>query len=68
MSHGATEVGAGLLGAMAREMRISKNDFLLFVECKLSGEIYLTKMLSENQVQELPPEPTQPASKKMPKQ
>lgn len=51
MSHGASEIGDNLISRMAREMRISRADFLRFVECEMSGTDYETKMISEGQVQ-----------------
>lgn len=39
-SHGKSEVGEGLIGAMARETRLSVADFRKLVECTLSKEEY----------------------------
>jgi len=50
ISHGASEIGNRLISCMVREMRISKADFLRFVNCEMSGDEYRTKMISEGQV------------------
>ena len=50
ISHGEVEIGTGLLGRMARELRVSKAEFLQLVSCKITGEVYRNKMVSEGQV------------------
>ena len=50
ISHGEKEIGSGLIGAMARETRLRKNEFLALVECSLSAEEYAGKMLSEGHI------------------
>ncbi len=50
MSKGAAEIDNHLIACMAREMRLSKPEFLNFVACTMSGDDYLQKMIVENQV------------------
>src|SRR5579871_2178995 len=40
ISHGENEIGDRLLGMMARQLRLSKRDFLELVDCPLSLDEY----------------------------
>lgn len=41
VSHGEKEIGDKLLGLMARQLRLSKREFLDLVECPLSEDAYI---------------------------
>jgi predicted RNA binding protein YcfA (HicA-like mRNA interferase family) len=41
ISHGEKEIGDKLLGMMARQLRLSRRDFLNLVDCPLSLDEYL---------------------------
>ena len=46
LSHNGQEINQYLQSCMARQMCLTKSEFLLFVACKLSGENYI-KTLKE---------------------
>ena len=50
ISHGVNEIDDGLLGKMARQMRLSRHDFDEFVACHLSQDDYDKQMLDNNQI------------------
>jgi hypothetical protein len=50
ISFGESEIGSPLISLMAREMRVSKAEFLVFVACEMSGLDYRDKMISEGQI------------------
>ncbi len=54
VSHGAKEIADGLLGAMARQTRLVRREFLQLVECPLTAEQYL-ELLRERGVIEAGP-------------
>jgi hypothetical protein len=41
ISHGERECGASLVSVMARQVRLSRKNFLLLVKCSLTGEAYV---------------------------
>ena len=45
VSHGARDIGVRLISAMSRQMRITKGQFLEFVDCELSMQGYLEKLV-----------------------
>lgn len=49
-SHSHSEIGRDLIARMARQMRLSKNDFVRFVDCQMTEEDYRTKLISDGQV------------------
>ena len=42
ISHGEMEIGDPLIAKMARQLHISKADFVDLVSCKIDGEQYLS--------------------------
>lgn len=50
VSHGAKEIGDKLIGAMARQCRLSKDDFKGLVECTLGREQYEVMLIEAGQV------------------
>jgi len=40
ISHGRREVGDSLIGPMAKQLRLSKNDFVEFAKCRITQEQY----------------------------
>lgn len=44
ISQGEREIGDPLIALMARQMRLTKGDFVKFVSCEISGEEYLAKL------------------------
>ena len=48
-SHGKKEVDSSLIGLMARQIRLSKNQFMEFSNCKISENGYI-KLLKSNNV------------------
>lgn len=57
MSHGEKEIGNKLIGAMARQCRLSKDDFRKLVECTLSREQYESMLIETGLVKPAPPSP-----------
>lgn len=47
ISHGKEEIDDGLIGCMAKQTRLSKKEFLDLVECPLSYEIYIQKLINQ---------------------
>ena len=45
-SHNSQEVAGGLLKEMARQIKLSKDEFVAFVSCKLSADNYI-KLMTE---------------------
>lgn len=54
ISHGANEIGDPLIAKMAKQVKLSKRDFVQLVECPMSYDDYLRR-LRERGV--LPPSP-----------
>jgi len=50
MSKGAHEIDSYLIGRMAKDVRLRKDEFLALVKCTLSGIAYMEKMKAEGQV------------------
>lgn len=50
ISHGEKEVGNRLIGAMARQCRLSKDDFKKLIECPLSREQYEAMLVEAGEV------------------
>lgn len=44
ISHGEREIGDALITRMAKQLRLSKHDFLDLVDCRLDGDTYLRMM------------------------
>ena len=44
ISHGEREIGDNLLGLMARQVCLSRKDFLLLIDCPLSMDEYLDRL------------------------
>lgn len=44
VSHSGKDITGGLIGAMARQILLSKNDFVAFAQCTLTQEKYLQKL------------------------
>jgi len=44
LSHGSKEYGDFLLGIVARQLHLSKQELLSFVDCEMSGGVYLALM------------------------
>jgi len=47
-SHGAKEIGDSLLAKMARQVKLSRADFDLLVDCPLDRDTYERKLLAQN--------------------
>ena len=52
ISHGANEIGSGLISAMSQQMHLEKQQFTSFVECKLTADIYHQHLLDRTLIQE----------------
>lgn len=52
VSHGKPEVGEPLLGMMARQVRLSKDQFADLINCPLSKEEYMQMMKDQGYVKE----------------
>ena len=50
VSHGATEIDDFLIGSMAKQVKLKKNDFLELVSCTLTMEVYRDRMLTEGHI------------------
>jgi hypothetical protein len=50
MSHGESEIGNPLISRMSHDLRLTKAEFLSFIECRINGDVYRNKMIVENQV------------------
>lgn len=50
LSHGETEYGSNLLGQMAKQMGLSKDQLHEFVECTLSGAAYSAHLVATKKV------------------
>ncbi|WP_419941943.1 hypothetical protein [Candidatus Palauibacter sp.] len=46
MSHGRAEVGADLIARMAKQCRLSKDEFLRLVDCPMTGSEYVEMLKS----------------------
>ena len=46
MSHGRAEVGADLIARMAKQCRLSKDEFLQLVDCPMTGSEYVEMLKS----------------------
>ena len=44
VSHSHSEIGDSLIGLMAKEIKISKRDFMDFINCTLSEQDYRNKV------------------------
>ena len=47
-SHGAKEIGDNLLAKMARQVRLSRSEFDLLVDCPLDRGTYESMLLAQN--------------------
>lgn len=47
VSHGETEIDNWLIGKMAKQLHLSKSDFLRLVSCDMDGDEYRDLMLEE---------------------
>jgi hypothetical protein len=50
ISHGEKDIGDRLLGMMARQLRLSKRDFLNLIDCPLSFDEYVKLLRNEGVV------------------
>ena len=50
ISHGENEIGDWLIKQMSKQMELSKDDFIKFVDCELKKEDYLKKMVADGKV------------------
>jgi hypothetical protein len=50
MSQGETEIHDGLLGAMARQLQLSKRDFLRLVDCPLTHGQYVQSLRRDGRI------------------
>jgi|WetSurMetagenome_2_1015567.scaffolds.fasta_scaffold387458_1 hypothetical protein len=50
ISHGEKEIHDGLMGAMARELKLKKSQFLDLINCPMSHEEYLALLRSANHI------------------
>jgi predicted RNA binding protein YcfA (HicA-like mRNA interferase family) len=57
MSHGEKDIGNRLIGAMAKQCRLSKDDFRNLVECTLTREQYEAVLIETGEVKLAPPSP-----------
>ena len=48
LSHGETEIGDTLISLMQKQTFLSKKDFLRLIECPMSKEEYINKLIEEN--------------------
>lgn len=46
ISHSKKDIDDGLIALTATELRLSKREFLLFVDCTLSGQDYVNTLLA----------------------
>jgi hypothetical protein len=54
VSHGEREIRAPLLSVMARQLKITKEQFSGLVICTLSGEDYVTLLIAQNTLRDPP--------------
>ncbi len=47
ISHSGKDIGDTLISTMSKQLKMNKNDFLKFVDCKISKEEY-TQYLKDN--------------------
>lgn len=50
ISHNETEIGAGLLAVMARQLRVSPAQFALLIDCELSETAYIRLLIDAGQI------------------
>jgi predicted RNA binding protein YcfA (HicA-like mRNA interferase family) len=50
VSHGEKEIGDRLLGLMARQIRLSRREFLDLIECPLSQDAYIVLLRNKGVV------------------
>ncbi|MFA5863286.1 MAG: type II toxin-antitoxin system HicA family toxin [Phycisphaerae bacterium] len=50
ISHGEKEIHDGLMGAMSRELKLKKSQFLDLINCPLSLDDYLTLLKASNYI------------------
>lgn len=55
VSHGENQIGDKLIGAMARQCRLSKDDFKKLIECPLSREQYEAMLVEAGELKLAPP-------------
>ena len=60
-SHGEREVGDHLVSRMAKQVKLSKADFLQLVQCPMSAEGYLALLIREGLVTDDPGDRERPA-------
>ena len=46
ISHGGAECGDTLIGLMAKQAKIAKKEFVQLVECTLSGDEYVARLVA----------------------
>lgn len=67
ISHGETEIGDPLLASMARQVHLSKKQFLELVDCPMTAAAYLVELRKSKVIADpaaAPAEKTTPGSKK----
>lgn len=50
LSHGQTKIDNWLLGEIAKQVHLSKQDLNQFIECEMTQEAYLRKMIDDGHV------------------
>jgi predicted RNA binding protein YcfA (HicA-like mRNA interferase family) len=48
VSHNGQDIDDGLIGQMAKQIKLNKKDFLDLVKCPLSSEAYLNKLSEQD--------------------
>jgi predicted RNA binding protein YcfA (HicA-like mRNA interferase family) len=51
ISHGETDISVSLISKMARQIKLSKNEFKSFVDCPLTAELYLEHLTANSFIQ-----------------
>jgi predicted RNA binding protein YcfA (HicA-like mRNA interferase family) len=51
VSHGGKEIGDGLIGTMASQVRLDKNQFIDLVNCPLERERYIEELVKNGDLQ-----------------
>lgn len=57
ISHGEREIGEELIHRMAAQLKLSKDEFLDLVDCRLDGEEYAGMLMEKGLVERRGPEP-----------
>ena len=50
ISHGETDIDDGLISAMAKQVHLNKPDFAQLVECPLSEEEYIIRLIEKGSI------------------